>query len=39
MGENTKKPNTTKDLIKPKLKHYKNYRVLIPLSKANLRFY
>ena len=38
MDQNTKKPNTTKGPIKPKQKHYKNYRkVFIPLSEANLR--
>jgi len=26
MGQNTKKPNTTKDPIKHKQKHYKNYK-------------
>jgi len=38
MGRNTKRPNTTKGPIKPKQKHYKNYkRVLILRSEANLR--
>jgi len=26
MGQNTKKPNTIKGPIKPKQKHYKNYK-------------
>ena len=38
MGQNTKRPNTTKGLIKPKKKHYKNYkRVLVLQSEANSR--
>ena len=38
MGRNTKRPNTTKGPIKPKQKHYKNYkRVPILRSEVNLR--
>jgi len=38
MGRNTKRPNTTKGPIKPKQKHYRNYkRVPILRSKANPR--
>jgi len=38
MGRNTKRPNTTKGLIKPKQKHYKNYkRVPILRSEVNPR--
>ena len=38
MGRNTKRPNITKGSIKPKQKHYKNYkRVPILRSEANPR--
>jgi len=38
MGQNTKRRYTTKGPIKPKQKHYKNYkRVPILRSKANMR--
>ena len=38
MGRSTKRPNTTKGQIKPKQKHYKNYkRVPILQSEANPR--
>ena len=38
MTRNTKRPNTTKGPIKPKQKHYKNYKsVLVLQSKANPR--
>ena len=38
MGRNIERPNTTKCSIKPKQKHYKNYkRVHVLKSEANMR--